>query len=262
MDDAARIDDAVADNGGIMMAAGQRADEDLLHRGYTFVGGDSLRASVGAHGAAWTALLALWDDLGDDPYLQGDYMFRSRRYGTVGLVPRTGEIRMHSPSTFFQPSAINPYAGDIVRTFAPLPDGLATDDIFAGLLGSSFDRFGVEEEYLDAEWVLDVNLFRLRVEGARVTEPTPEGIHRDGVPFGTVHVVRRHLVEGGVSQVYTMDEKLVDVRLLEEPLDTLCAFDNRLKHYATPIYAQTMAEGYRDTLVYGFSLPDTKYQKD
>jgi hypothetical protein len=75
-------------------------------------------------------------------------------------------------------------------------------------------------------------------------------------------VARRHLIEGGVSHVYTMDEKLIDVRLLEESLDTLYAFDNRVKHYATPIYAQTVAEGYRDTLVYGFSLPDSKYQKD
>lgn len=233
----------------------------LLQSGYTFATGEQLRAETGFGAPELTEFLSHWDDLGADPYLKGDYTFRYRRYGNVGLVPRTGKIRLHEDSTFFQSSDINPYAGDIERTFAPLTASLMGNELFLALLRTSFDRFGVEDEYLDAEWLLDVNLFRLTVEGNRVTEPTPEGIHRDGVPFGTVHVVRRHLVEGGVSHVYTMDEKLIDVRLLHEPLDTLYAFDDRVKHYATPIFSRGTGEGYRDTLVYGFHLPDTKYRK-
>lgn len=233
----------------------------VLREGYAFATGAELRAELDPSGVHWPTFEAHWEGLDEDPYLKGDYVFRHRRYGLVGYTPRTGVSRMLENTTFYQSSEINGYAGGIQRTFAALEPDFVAHPLFQALMHSSFAAYGVEDEYLDAEWQADVNLFRLKVEEARVTEPTPEGIHRDGVPFGTVHVVHRHRVEGGISHVYTMDEELLDVKMLTGGLDTLYAFDNRVKHYATPLFAHGMSEGYRDTLVYGFFLPGTKYRK-
>jgi hypothetical protein len=145
--------------------------------------------------------------------------------------------------------------------FPPLLEEFVNSAIFQNLVRTTFDSFAVEDEFRDGEWIVDVTQFRLKVERERVTEPTPEGIHRDGVPFGVIHMVGRKDIEGGVSHVYSMDKELIDVGVLREPLDTLYAWDNKVMHYVTPIFATGLEEGWRDVLVCGFSLPNSKYDK-
>lgn len=243
------------------MSVQNRISTAVGEHGYVFAGGAEVRDLIGESGANWPGFRAHWDTLGEDRYLKGDYMFRLRRFGQVGLVPNGGKVWLRDPVAYYQSEELNRYAGGIVREFPPLTEEFVANDLFQNLLRSSFDVFGVEDEYRDAEWVADISLFRLKVERHRVTEPTPEGIHRDGVPFGVIHMVGRKDIEGGVSHVYTMDEELIDLGVLRDPLDTLYAFDNRVKHYVTPIYATTREEGWREVLVYGFSLPGTKYDK-
>lgn len=233
----------------------------LSEQGYDFVDGSEVLSLVDPEGANWKEFADFWNDMGEDPYLQGDYMFRNRRFGQLGLVPSEGRIWLREHAAFFQPVEVNKYAGGIERRFDPLTEEIVTHPVFSGLITSAYAQFGIEPEFADAEWHVDINMFRLKVDTNRITEPTPEGIHRDGYPFGVIHVVNRHQVEGGVSHVYTNDEQLLNVRKLEPPMDSLYAWDNRVKHFATPLFATTPAEGYRDILGYVFYLPGTKYEK-
>ncbi len=233
----------------------------VTEKGYIITPGEDLAGVVKLGEPAWEEFTAFWDDLGEDRYLKGDYMWRYRRYGQLGFVPETGRIWLREHIPYFQSSDINSYVGGIAREFAPLTDELVTNEIFQDLVRGTFDMAAFDDEYRDAEWTVEVSVFRVRVEGARVVEPTPEGIHRDGVPFGVIHLINRVGIEGAVSHVYSLDEELLDVGVLKEPMDSLYAWDNRVLHYATPLYASTMQEGHRDVLIYGYHLDGTKYEK-
>lgn len=238
-----------------------RISPELEGNGYVFVAAEQVRELVDPTGEHLEDFAGHWNDLRDDPYLGGEYVFRRRRFAQLGLVPAEGRLWRREHGKFFQSSDLNQYAGGIDREFAPIEDRAIASPVFQGLVTTSFSMFEVEPEFQTAEWHVDVHFFRLRVDTNRVSEPTPEGIHRDGYPFGVLHLMGRQGVEGGISHIYDLDEKLLDVHLFERRLDTLYAYDNRIKHYATPLYAQGMDEGHRDLMGYVFYLPGTKYDK-
>lgn len=202
-----------------------------------------------------------WGELGADNYLQGDYMFRYRRYGQIGFIPETGSMWKRDDVEYFQSEEINTYAGGLSRKFFPLTESIVGSVVFRRLVLGSFEKFGVEPEHLNREWYGDIHLFRLVVVDDKDTNPTPEGIHRDGFPFGALHLMSRHNIEGAVSRVYSLDEDFLTAKTLSNPLDTFYCVDRKVKHYTTPFYSTNSDFGYRDVLVYGFHLPESKYEK-
>lgn len=229
--------------------------------GYAFIKGEALKRLIDWNPEKWDQFVAHWDHLGEDRYLKGDYIFRRRRYGQIGYVPLSRKMWLRESAPYYQSEELNSYAGGIPRRFAPLTEEIVDDPVFADLVGSAFDALNVEAEYRGAEWYAEIHLFRLTVTGSGVTEPTPEGIHRDGFPFGAVHLISRENIEGGVSHIYTLDEQLVDISTLTAELDSYYAYDNRVKHFATPFFTKEMGKGHRDVLVYGMHLPGSKYAR-
>ncbi|MBD7979096.1 2OG-Fe dioxygenase family protein [Serpens gallinarum] len=233
----------------------------ITQDGYAFRAGSDVIASL-PEGADLDAFVANWDTLGPDEYLQGDKVFRHRRYGQLGFVPIAGAIRLLPAGAYFQSEEINAYAGGIQRVFPPLTEAFVADPVFQHLVRSSFSVSEVERQFMDQEWTVDIHLFRLTAEGPEPTHPTPEGVLRDGFPMGALHMVRRQRIQGGVSHIYSMGQELVATSNLEDLLDTFYCYDDRVMHSATPIYATTQEPGHRDVLVYGFHLPGTKYARD
>lgn len=234
--------------------------ESVSQKGYAFASAAEVRNLVNAD-EHLTNFVALWDDLKPDEYLQGDYIFRHRRYSQVGFVPATGALSLMPQVAYEQSEEINSYAGGIQRVFASVTQEAVDNPVFQGLINSSFAMFDIPGEYRDRKWTVEVHMFRLSVRGPEETHPTPEGIHRDGVPMGALHMIGRRGIEGGVSHVYSLDRELLDISTLRDTLDSFYAWDNRVLHYATPLFASEAAEGYRDVLVYGFHLDGTEYAR-
>ena len=232
----------------------------VAEAGYAFAPAEQVGATISAD-EHLPQFLALWDDLEPDNYLQGDYVFRRRRYSQVAFVPAEADFKRRAQVAYAQSEEINSYAGGIERVFAPVTQEAIDNPVFRGLISSSFDVFDVPAEYRSREWTVEVHMFRLLTRGATETHPTPEGIHRDGVPMGALHMIGRKDIEGGVSHVYSMERELLAVSTLRDPLDSFYAWDNRVMHYATPLFATGLGEGHRDVLVYGFHLAGTKYER-
>lgn len=236
-------------------------NQELKTKGFSFQSGSLVTSLINASNNDVKQFKNEWNELGEDNYLQSDYMFRYRRYGQIGFIPSEKKFWKREDTTYFQSSDINSYAGGLDRQFAPLTDRIVNSEVFRNLIATSFDTFAVEEDFLDQEWFVDIHLFRLITEDIKETSPTPEGIHRDGFPFGALHLLDRQNIEGGVSRVHTLDEELLGIRTLEAPLDSFYCFDDRVKHFTTALVANGMDKGHRDVLVYGFHLPGTKYEK-
>jgi hypothetical protein len=235
--------------------------ELVTNQGYAFLDGADLKRFIDWTAEEWDEFVAGWGDLPEDRYLQGDYPFRRRRYSQIGYVPARRHVWRREQAPYYQAEELNQYAGGIQREFEPVPDTVLHSRIFQALLANAFAAMRLAPEYLDAEWFGELHMFRLQVEGARVTEPTPEGVHRDGFPYGGINLVHRQGVEGGVSHIYDMDKNLLDLGVLSEPLDSYYGWDNRIMHYATPIFATGRDVGTRDVLVYGLHLPDSPYAR-
>ncbi|MEY4543872.1 MAG: hypothetical protein RL685_67 [Pseudomonadota bacterium] len=214
----------------------------------------------GTSAALWTKLKSEWRYLGPDDYLQSERMFRFRRYGQLDLVPSGQGVSIRPPQPYEQSQEINRYAGGVARVFTPLRPGMLTNPLFERLARFTFGVFDVEPEYWNATWTVEVHMFRIVAEEGDGAPPTPEGIHRDGFPFGAVIMMGRENVRGGETQIFTPSEELIEAHTMTSEGEALFAFDARIKHYVTPVstYGGT---GHRDILIFGYHLPDTKYAK-
>jgi hypothetical protein len=65
--------------------------------------------------------------------------------------------------------------------------------------------------------------------------PAPEGIHQDGTDFLTLHLVRRHNVEGAETTIYDLDRKPIQRITMQETLDSLILEDPRIMHGVTAV---------------------------
>lgn len=235
--------------------------DEIREKGYSFRDSHEVIKELDIKDGCLEKFTEEWDNLGEDRYLKDEYMFRYRRYGQIGLIPSRGKLWKRRDSKYFQSKEINSYIGGISRKFEPLTEQIVNNNSFKKIILTSFEKFGVEDEFLDMEWYADIHLFRLVARQDKDVTPTPEGIHRDGFPFGALHLINKENIEGGVSRVYTLNNEYLASASLTTPLDTFYIVDNKVKHFTTPFSSIDGNIGKRDILVYGFHLPGTKYKQ-
>ena len=204
----------------------------------------------------WQALAKTWDDLPVDPYLKTGSAFRYRRFGRFILEEATGLLQRSEDQSFFQSSKINSYAGGVVRNFAPMHDLTYKNKFLHYIVDSSLHQlrtaFGVSSKL----WEVTIHQFRIQTSENEVGLPTPEGVHRDGHKFISMHLIARKNVTGGITRIYTgQEEELISVTLLK-PMDSILLHDEILKHGVTPIMPDSEPEdaSYRDVIVIDYNL--------
>lgn len=101
-------------------------------------------------------------------------------------------------------------------------------------------------------WMVDVHLVRVVAAAGEVGRPSPEGVHRDGYDYVSLHAVARHDVAGAESLVCDERDVPVERALLVEALDSLYVDDIRLRHAATPFTPATGRRAWRDTLLMSY----------
>ena len=83
--------------------------------------------------------------------------------------------------------------------------------------------------------------------------PTPEGVHRDGVDFVIVVIIKRVNIESGATTIYNLDNQLVGEFTLLNAFDMAIVNDHQVYHGVTPItQLEPEQEAYRDVLVITF----------
>jgi hypothetical protein len=201
--------------------------------------------SVATPGPA-SAVLQTFFELPDDSFLKSQFPFRKRVYAR-GVLSTQG-IEWDTGTDFFQPRAINQYAGGIKRVFAPAGD-LIREYVWR-VLQSPFYKNGLGE----GRYHFGLHQLRILCDDQHEGHPVPEGYHQDGFDFVAIHSFQRSNIKGGESSLRdgAGDGPCIFERDLA-PGEILLFNDRRLFHYASPVTIGEPGFGYRDICVLTFS---------
>jgi hypothetical protein len=101
-------------------------------------------------------------------------------------------------------------------------------------------------------WHVEVHQFRIET-GPEQGLPTPEGMHRDGVDWVLVMLVRRENIASGETMMEDVAHRPLGSFTLAKPMDSALVDDERVFHGVTPLGRLDEAlPAYRDVLVVTF----------
>jgi hypothetical protein len=102
-------------------------------------------------------------------------------------------------------------------------------------------------------WHVEVHQFRIDARAGAPGQPTPEGVHRDGVDFVLVLLANRENIVSGTTTVYELEGRPLGSFTLSRPFDAAILDDRRVAHGVTAVAPLDPARpGCRDVLVVTF----------
>ncbi len=199
----------------------------------------------------WDAFARSWDDLAVDTYMADGGRYRRRRHAVYAIASDgTVERQPHQPH--YQSLDYNPLHGGIERWFEPVKPEIGAGPSLTTILGFCRDLFGGLAPAV-RDWHVEVHQFRIEARPGEPGRPTPEGIHRDGVDYVLVLLIRRRNIKSGTTTIHGLDRRLLGSFTLAEPFDAALVHDTRAYHGVTPVEPLDPAEpAYRDVLVVTF----------
>ncbi len=226
-------------------------EERLREPGFAFVTAPEMRSVLERCGslADWPAFADSWNDLDADAYRTS--ADRRRRFA-VYSIDRAGAIRRQSHQPHFQRPEYNSLFGGIERWFSPVADAAGASAALTTVLRSCDSLFRRRSPATEV-WHVEVHQFRIEARPGSPGEPTPEGVHRDGVDFVLVLLVSRDNIVSGTTTVYDLGGHPLGSFTLSQPLDAALVDDHRVAHGVTPVTPLDPARcGHRDVLVATF----------
>jgi hypothetical protein len=217
--------------------------------GFCFVHAETMRLELERFAtlADWAMFAASWDALGPDPYLERTGRARRRRHGVFRWAGGVLTREPHQPH--FQSLAYNSLQGDVDRWFAPILLEVGESASLRAVLGFTCDFFGALAPQV-TQWRIEVHQFRIEARSDAAGEPTPEGVHRDGVDYVLVLMVDRANIASGTTRIHSADGSLLGSFTLRDPLDAALVDDARVFHGVTPVTPVDAAmAAHRDVLV-------------
>ena len=226
----------------------------LGHQGFAFVDGAAMRAMLGeASLADWDGFARSWEDLGPDRFMADGGTYRKRRYACLETT-NTG-LRLKPPQPHYQTLANNPLNGGVERVFASVEAHIALHAANRAAIETCRQIFEDANSTVakPQSWHVEMHQFRIEARPDVTGQPTPEGLHRDGVDWVLVLMIRRSNVEGGVTTIADAARRPVAEASLSDPLDASLVDDHRVFHgvsSVTPLDPSRPA--WRDVLVLTF----------
>jgi hypothetical protein len=230
----------------------------LARQGFAFVPAARMRALLEISGplSDWDAFAASWNDLPWDEYLARHGRYRRRRHA-VFYAAHGGAVEpaaRHEPH--YQSRAYNPLQGGIERWFEPIAAQVGSGNAMQSIL--QFCR-GLFDELAPAvtRWRIEAHQFRIEARVDQPGQPTPEGMHRDGVDYVLVLLVARHNIASGTTTIHAPDHRELGSFTLTAPFDAAWVDDARVFHGVTAVQAvDPSLPAHRDVLVVTFKRTD------
>jgi hypothetical protein len=221
--------------------------------GFAFLAGATTRALLEKAGPLgdWERFATSWDDMPVDAYMADGGRYRRRRHA-VYAVTADGAIQRQSHQPHYQSRDYNPLHGGVERWFAPIEPAIGSAPCLLTILGFCRGLFGRLAPEVRA-WRVELHQFRIEARPGEAGQPTPEGMHRDGVDYVLVLLIRRRNIRRGTTTIHGLDGKLLGSFTLAAPFDAALVHDARVYHGVTPVEPVDPAlPAFRDVLVVTF----------
>ena len=229
----------------------------LSEAGFAFVAATAMRDLLARFGRIddWATFAASWNDLGHDTYMADGGRYRKRRFAVFSALPGIAAIARAPHQPHYQSRDYNTLNGGIERWFPPvLPEIAATASLqtILGCCRSLFDALRPA-----ASWHIELHQFRIEARADMRGQPTPEGMHRDGVDYVLVLMIERHNIRSGETSIHALDGRPLGSFTLTAPLDAALVDDRRVYHGVTAVEPiDAGREAHRDVLVVTFRQQD------
>lgn len=204
----------------------------------------------------WDGFAASWNDLGIDTYMADGGRYRRRRHATFAVNPAGILRKPHQPH--YQSRDYNPLNGGIARWFEPVLDEVAAHPAMQAVLRVGTELFSActQAGQRPAAWHAEVHQFRIESRAGEAGQPTPEGLHRDGVDWVIVLLVARRNVRSGETSIHDLRRHHLGSFTLTEPKEAALVDDSRVYHGVTPVEPIDPSQpAYRDVLVVTYRRP-------
>jgi len=227
--------------------------ETVASNGFAFVHADALRRMIEASGSIedWSRFAASWNDLALDGYMADGGRYRRRRHA-VYSVTREGLIERKAHQPHYQSLDYNRLNGGVARWFEPVDAVIGDGASLNTILAFCRTLFGLRSPDVP-RWHVEVHQFRIEARPGQLGQPTPEGLHRDGVDHVLVLLVARRNIAQGTTTIHDLDRRLLGSFTLTDPFDAAIVDDARVYHGVTAVEPIDPASAaYRDVLVVTF----------
>ena len=207
----------------------------IAHDAFALVRGGAMRDILGPFGslADWAQFSDSWNALELDTYMADGGRYRRRRHA-VFATERQGAILRQPHQPHYQSLNYNPLHGGIERWFAPVLDEVSGSASLTTILSCCRSLFSSLAPDIDA-WHIETHQFRIEADSSRAGQPTPEGLHRDGVDYVLVLLVNRRNIASGVTGIHNLDGQSLGSFTLTDALDAAFVDDRRVAHGVTPV---------------------------
>src|SRR5262249_12843308 len=139
-------------------------------------------------------------------------------------------------------------AGGIRGWFEPIERDVIEGASMQRILAFCCELFGAFKP--DAVWHIECHQFRIEARRDAPGQPTPEGVHRDGVDYVLVLLIARTNITSGTTTMHDLAGGQLGSFTLSAPLDAALVDDARVRHGVTPVEPlDAMQPAYRDVLV-------------
>ncbi|KAB8124413.1 hypothetical protein D3W54_09685 [Komagataeibacter medellinensis] len=231
-----------------------RLETPLRTNGFVFVPAGDMEQLLAQYGlCGWASFAASWNRLGLDRYMADGGRYRRRRHATFAI--DTGGIQRKKHQPHYQSRDYNELNGGIERWFRAMEPEMGTHPALLAIL-RLMHRIVTDMSdpaHVPDVWHTEVHQFRIEALDNAPGQPTPEGLHRDGVDWVMVVMIRRENVMSGETTIHDLQRSPVGGFMLDQPLDTAVVNDNRVYHGVTAVRPLDPARpAYRDVLVVTF----------
>ncbi|MEO8386580.1 MAG: 2OG-Fe dioxygenase family protein, partial [Betaproteobacteria bacterium] len=174
-------------------------NEKIQRDGFCFVAADDARLLLGDI-ADWPQFEASWNDMPLDTYMADGGRYRRRRHATLSVAvgATTALLEAHQPH--YQSLDYNNLNGGVARHFEPIRADIIVGASMSALLALCIQVFG--GLLPGRRWHVEVHQFRIEAGTQHQGMPTPEGVHRDGVQYVMVLMVKRYNIAEGTTTIH------------------------------------------------------------
>jgi hypothetical protein len=228
---------------------------EITRAGFAFVHSAATIALLTGHDSAalrdWPAFASSWNDMPLDTYMADGGRYRRRRYATLSVAAGSNAATLEPHQPHYQSLDYNALNGGIARHYEPIRAGIVAGATLSSLLVLCCRVFNQLRPA--THWHVEVHQFRIEARAGESGQPTPEGVHRDGVDYVMVMMIERHNIREGTTTIHGPDGARLAGFTLTEPLDMTLVDDHRCLHGVTPVVPLDAAQpAWRDVLVVTF----------